>query len=583
MISSEDAYNKKYFGGVVPIGWMLGNGWALLLANPSGAIDLSGDEGTFTPEVSKPALPEDIFLTGFKDSAEAVSEYARITGFPSMPPVWALGYQQSHRTISSWEMVSTIARTFREKKLPCDVLIYLGTGFAPSGWNTGHRSFTFNPKVFPDPAAEIQALHDMHFKVVLHEMDPPRGLIGKVSDLPGSDPNQVANYWAKHAPIEKLGTDGWWADEGEHLSRESRLARIRMYWDGPRLEQPNVRPYSLNRTGYAGMQSMGGWLWSGDINSTWQTLTDQVPVGINTSMTGVPYWGTDIGGFFSTKELTGELFVRWFEFGAFTPLFRAHGRPSAMRYPWSWSSGDIGEPELNQHVEGSALPDSAELRNPAVEPICRKYLELRYRLMPYLYSAAAEAHETGLPIMRALWLYYRDDPAAATRGDEYLWGRDILVSPVTEKGAVSRTPYLPRGAWYDFWTNEKVEGGKELSRTVDLATIPLFVRAGAIVPMGPLKQYTTEKVSGPLTLTVYPGADGHFTLYDDDGVSFNYEKGQYTRVDLKWDDRARRLTMAPEHESGTWNEISRNLEIRLSTGGAVKRVSLNGKIQHVQF
>jgi alpha-glucosidase/alpha-D-xyloside xylohydrolase len=185
--------------------------------------------------------------------------------------------------------------------------------------------------------------------------------------------------------------------------------------------------------------------------------------------------------------------------------------------------------------------------------------------------------------MRALWLYYGDDPDAAVRGDEYLWGRDILVAPVTEKSAVMRELYLPRGSWYDFWTNERVEGGRSMTRPVDLATIPLFVRAGAIVPMGPLKQYTTEKVDRPLTLTIYPGADGHFILYDDDGVSFNYQKGQYTRVELRWDDRARRLTIAPEHISGTWNEITRNLEIRLATSGAAKRMRFSNKIQSVQF
>lgn len=583
MVNSEDAYNKPLFGGRLPIGWLLGDGWALFLHDPQSAIDLQDSRGTFTPPASNP-LPIDIFVAGFKQPAQAMTAYAAITGFPSMPPVWALGYQQSHRTVTSWQMVSTIARTFRQKNLPCDVLIYLGTGFAPSGWNTGFRTFTFNPAVFPDPAQDIRTLHEMHFRVVLHKMGPPENLAGSVSDKPDpSNPDSVATYWSEHVPVAKLGIDGWWPDEGEKLSRTSRLARIRMYWQGPQLLRPNVRPYTLNRTGFAGMQRMGGWLWSGDTTSTWQTLADQIPVGINAGLSGIPYWGTDIGGFFSTKQLTGELFARWFEFGAFTPLFRAHGRPSATRYPWSWDSGQIGDPELSPNVKGSAPPDLSELHNPAIEPICRKYLDLRYRLMPYLYAAAYQSHQTGLPIMRALWLYYSGDPQASARGDEYLWGRDLLVAPVTEKGATKRTLYLPHGLWYDFWTGQRVEGGRQIVRPVDLATIPLYARAGAIVPMGPLKQYTTEKVAGPLTLTIYPGHDGHIVLYDDDGVSFDFRSGQYTTIALDWNDRARRLTLTPEHGSQVWNELSRQIEVRLATGGPVRHIVLGTKAQALQF
>ena len=583
MVNGEDAYDKPHFGGVLPIAWLLGDHWALFFHQPEGAIDLTGTEGKLTPRAAG-LLPFDIFVVGFREPIEALTEYARITGFPSMPPVWALGYQQSHRTVSSWQMVLEIARTFREKRLPCDVLIYLGTGWAPSGWNTGHRSFTFNPVVFPDPAGNLQELHDLHFKVILHEMGPPKNLTGSVKDpVNPSDPDSVASYWALHAPVEKLGVDGWWPDEGENLSPASRLARIRMYWEGPQLERPDVRPYTLNRTGFAGMQRMGGWLWSGDTTSSWQTLAEQVPVGINTSLSGVPYWGTDIGGFFSTKQLTGELFARWFEFAAFTPLFRSHGRPSATRYPWSWNTGQMGEPELSPNVKDSALPNIEELHNPAIEPICRKYLELRYRLMPYLYSLAHEANTTGLPILRALWLYYNRAPQASSRGDEYLWGRDFLVAPVTEQGAASRTLYLPQGVWYDFWTHKRIDGGREITRPVDLATLPLYARAGAIIPTGPLKQYTTEKVEGPLTLTIYPGADGRFILYDDDGVSFAFEHGQYTEVALAWNDRARRLTITPTHSLRVWNELARTIEIQLVTGGSARHITLGDKPQTVQF
>src|SRR3989442_2506475 len=178
-----------------------------------------------------------------------------------------------------------------------------------------------------------------------------------------------------------------------------------------------------------------------------------------------------------------------------------------------------------------------------VEPICRKYLQLRYRLMPYLYSALRECCQTGMPIMRALWLHHPDDANAVARGDEYLWGRDILVAPVTEKGATSRKGYLPRGTWYDFWTEEKIDGGREITKAVDLATMPLYVRAGAIIPQGPVKQYTGEQRDGPLTLPVYPGADATFTVYEDDGSTFNYRKGEWMGIQMNWNYAKRRLNL----------------------------------------
>ena len=168
-----------------------------------------------------------------------------------------------------------------------------------------------------------------------------------------------------------------------------------------------------------------------------------------------------------------------------------------------------------------------------VEPICKAYLELRYRLLPYLYSAVREAHETGMPVMRALWLHYPSDPEAVGRGDEYLWGRDILVAPVVEKGATSRTLYLPQGTWYDFWTAREVSGGREITRPVDLKTMPLYVRAGAIIPTGPVKQHTGETADAPLTLTVYPGADGTADVYEDDGASFAHKAGEYRKIAVR--------------------------------------------------
>ncbi len=512
-----------------------------------------------------------------------MAEYARLTGLPELPPLWAFGYQQSHRTITSREEIVGIARTFREKQLPCDALIYLGTGFAPSGWNTANGSFAFNPRVFPDPEGVIGDLHALHFRVVLHAViltDRLRGTVHDPCDLQRFDEEEASCYWNAHRKDFGLGVDGWWPDEGDPLDIPSRLTRIRMYWEGPQLDRPNERPYALHRNGYAGMQRYAPFLWSGDVYSTWETLRTHIPVAINTALSGIPYWGTDTGGFVPTKEFTGELYVRWFQFSAFCPLFRSHGRTWKLRLPWGWNTGELGPNEISGY-NGSANPDPSELHNAAVEPICKRYLELRYRMLPYLYSTVHEAHETGLPIIRALWLHYPDDPAAVARGDEYLWGRDVLVAPVTEPGATSRRLYLPRGRWYDFWTEEATTGGREIDRSVDLATLPLYVRAGAILPLGPVKQYTAEPVDAPLSVTIYPGADGDFLLYEDDGITFDYRKGAWMGVRMTWDDRRRTLALRLADGSRMLPPLARRIDVRVAPEKTARAIVFDGRAMEV--
>ena len=541
------AVNLALNGMRVPVPWLVSpEGWAVFINRPKGEWDLTGREGLYVPFAEEATAPVDVFVSA-ADGAQLMKEYAVLTGFPTLPPLWSLGYQQSHRTVWDREHRMRIASNLRSKKLPCDLLIYLGTGWCPSGWNEWHGSFDFNTKVFPDPEKDIAELQAMNFKVALHVVGIPTRLYGTVNDAVGAAPdlNQVVQYWRLHQPISKMGLNGWWPDVGEDQDDAARLARIRMYWEGSQFDHPNVRPFALHRTGYAGMQRYGGWLWSGDVNATWATLKTHVAVAVNTGLSGIPHWGTDIGGFFSTKDLTGELYVRWFQFSAFSPLFRSHGRPSQTRFPWGWNTGELGPEEMEgtATIRGSALPDISELSNPRVEPVCRKYLELRYRLMPYIYSLFREAAETGMPIQRALWLHYPGEARAATRDDEYLWGRDMLVAPVVEKGAASRAVYLPPGTWYDFWTSERTEGGGEIQRAVDLETLPLYVRSGAILPLGPVRQYTSEPSNEPLVLTAYPGADGRFDLYEDDGTSFNYKTGDYLLVRCDWNDAQRRLSV----------------------------------------
>jgi alpha-glucosidase/alpha-D-xyloside xylohydrolase len=345
-----------------------------------------------------------------------------------------------------------------------------------------------------------------------------------------------------------------------------------MYWEGTQRLRPTERPFALHRNASPGIQRFGGFIWSGDPRSRWETLATHVSVAINSGLSGFPYWGSDIGGFNPTVEYTGELHVRWFLFGAFCPSFRAHGRNWHLKLPWGWSGGDGGPFEAGQW-----RADPAELQNPEIEVICRKYLELRYRLMPYLYTAVRETHETGLPIMRALWLHYPDDAVAVARGDEYLWGHDLLVAPVVEKGASSRRLYLPRGTWHDFWTEERAAGGREIDRPVDLATMPLYVRAGAVLPIGPVRQYADEPNDDPVTLVVYPGADGTSILYDDDGLTFDHRRGEFMKVQMVWQEAPRRLTLQLARGSRIVPPDPRRFEVRVAGTPVTKSIVFTGR------
>jgi alpha-glucosidase/alpha-D-xyloside xylohydrolase len=585
--SQADGYRLAINGTRAPIQWLIGtDGWALFIHQPYGAFDFRGQQGRFTPPASAEGVPLDVFVVSSADPTVIMREYARITGLPEMPARWTFGYLQSSRTLDGPKEILGVARTFREKKLPCDGLIYLGTEFAPSGWNTRNGEFTWHPTNFPDPKAILDELHEQHFKIVVHVVIEGRRLTGTVSDPCTAPPlppgrtednrwppeRQVSCYWPAHEPIMKAGVDGWWPDQGDGFDGPSRLNRHRMYWEGTQLYRPDERPFALHRNASAGVQRYGGFIWSGDVQTRWETLKTHVPIAINTALSGLPYWGTDIGGFNPTPEYTAELHVRWFQFGAFNPLFRSHGRNWHLRLPWGWDGGDGGPFEAGQW-----RVDAAELSRPEVERILRQYLELRYRLMPYLYTAVRECHETGMPIIRALWLHHPDDPAAVARGDEYFWGRDLLVAPVVERAAASRRLYLPRGIWIDYWTQEPVEGGREVDRAVDLATTPLYQRAGAVLPIDPLRQYTDEPVKDPMTLLIAPGADGLSRLYDDDGRSFAHRAGARMSLSMRWQDRQRRLSLALEPGTRMLPTSPRRFALRIAGEAPVRVVTFDGR------
>ena len=558
-------------------------GWAMFVNSPAGSFDLRGQRGAFSRQGDTVGVATDVFVTDACVPADAMREFTRLTGAPVMPPKWALGYMQSHRTLSTEADLLAEAKKFRDDRLPCDAFILLGTGFSPAGWNFGHDSFQFNTNIFVrDAAAVIQDLHSNHLHVVLHVVPLQRdypSLHGRIPPASGEalDRQHIANYWKRHEDLVAAGVDGWWPDEGDWLDEASRWERHRMYYEGPMSDTPNVRPWNLQRNGAPGMARYGGWIWSGDISSSWRTLAAQVQVGLNSSLSLSPFWGTDIGGFSpsASGEYTGELYARWFEFAAFTPSFRSHGRNWWLHRPWGWNTGETGP------VESRPLPSPNELHNAEVEPICQKYLNLRYQLLPYTYTITREAHDTGLPLMRSLWLHYPCDNDAAKLGDEFLWGRDLLVAPVTEKGATSRKIYLPEGNWFDWWSGEKISGGRWIERSVDLATMPIYVRAGAIIPLDPVRQYVSQSVSEPTELEIFPGADGEFTLYDDDGESLGYLTGSDKKtvwIHFKWNDASRQLVIEPDQRMNRWAGVPKKFEARLATApGLPLSVEFNGR------
>jgi len=612
----EPRWQADMYGSRNPAPVLWGTaGWGLFAAAPWVQVDLrDGNRGVLLPVSPAASAPQteknqqqdlgkglppagshvpglwDVFVFDAREPALAMKDLAAITGPAAMPPKWALGYMQSHRTLEDERQLVSIVDTFRAKRIPIDAVIYLGTGFCPRGWNTEQPSFTFNPAVFErDPKAVLGDLHARHVKVVVHvvpwDRDRLPTLRGSIPAAAGElvDASHLQGYWRQHAGLVEAGVDAFWPDEGDWFNLHERLARHQLYYQGPLSTRPDVRPWHLQRNGYPGIARWGGWVWSGDTDSSWKTLEAQVAVGLNYSLSIGPFWGSYIGGFYANSELTGELYARWFQFAAFCGSFRSHGRVWWMRLPWGWGGSELGPLEYGNRNAPIPPADprnilTSELNNPAIEPVARRYAELRYELMPYTYTLAREARDTGLPLMRPLWLHYPGDERGRGLGSQYLWGRDLLVAPVFTKGATSRAVYLPEGLWYDWWTNARETGGRTVTRAVDIATMPIYVRAGAIVPVDPVRQHTGEAVTEPTTLRVYAGASGAFTLYEDDGISQQYLAGRVSRTRITWDDSARRLMLEPGAPAGGKSAGGRRVfRVLVLPEGTARAVTYEGR------
>jgi alpha-glucosidase (family GH31 glycosyl hydrolase) len=549
-------------GADIAIPLLLSNaGYGLFIDNAGrGLIEpADAEDGVWFEYGAESAGGFDLYLLGGEGLRRVLGDVADLLGHATMPPRWALGYQQSSRHFTDTAEVLGLARTMRDKRIPCDALIFLSTYGDAQGLNRGVGHLEFHPKLFTDPATVLGQLRAQHFRLFSHEypvLHPRSPLFAEAQragylldhgypDLSAaprvgpaavykegqrfldfSRPEVRAWWWQQHLPLAQLGIEGWWLDGGEGpparvelaagqastLHNRFDLMRQQSFAEGEGRDRPQTRPYLLCRSGGPGMQRFGAMPWSGDINTTFEAFETQIRMGLNLGMSGVPHWGTDAGGFYNVAPDNGELLVRWLQFAAFCSVFRAHGHTWRRHVPWA-------------HGE-------------AIEAICRRIIELRYRLMPYTYTLAWQARQDGLPTMRPLVLNYPGDPRVWDLGTQYLWGDDLLVAPVTKAGATSWTVYLPAGTWHDFWTHETHRGPAGVTVPAPLERVPLFVRGGAILPLAPVVQYAGEQKLRELTLLVYPdtesGPEGRssFTLYEDDGETQAYLEGRFALTEV---------------------------------------------------
>jgi len=517
---------------------------------------------------------------------EVIASYRTLTGKSPMMPIWALGYTHCRERFHSSAEILENARIFREKQMPIDLIVQDWQWWGKYGWN----SMQFDEEFYPDPSALTSELHDslnMRLMLSVWSKIDDNSELGKQMQadgyyIPGTtwidffDQNAADAYWKNFS--EKLlvhNVDAWWqdatependdlvgrmvADEtlpGELVRNVYPLLVSKTVYNGLRKDDPQRRAMILTRSGFPGIQRYGSTLWSGDVGNDWETLRRQIAGGLGLMAAGHPYWTYDAGGFFRpfdqyTNQDYIQRLIRWVETATFLPLMRIHGYISETE-PWRF-----GE---------------------EAEAIIKSQLELRYRLLPYIYTAASEVTLEGGTMMRPLIFDFAQDKEALKQGTEYMFGKNILVNPVVAPDVEAWKTYLPCNAagWYDFQTAEHLDGGQYVDSKVTLANIPVYVKGGSIVPMGPVKQYAAEKSEQPLEIRVYPGGDASYTLYEDEGDNYNCENGAYSLITFNWDDKAQSLTIEDRRGSFEGMEEAREFVVVLPTG-ANKKVTYDGK------
>jgi alpha-D-xyloside xylohydrolase len=508
-------------------------------------------------------------------AAEVMAGYRDLIGATPMMPLWAFGYIHCRERFHSSEEILATAREFRRRRLPVDMMVQDWQYWGKHGWN----AMRFDQTNYPDPAGLCRDLHGMDMRLMLSvwskiSRDSDLGKLAAARGyyIPDTDwidffnPEAAAFYaYNQNARLASLGIDAWWQDAtependdlvGRHTAAgPGELVRLtyplqvsRAVYEGQRRAYPDKRVMILTRSAFPGQQRYAAATWSGDIGNDWETLKRQIPAGLNMAAAGYPYWTVDAGGFFRpgpgqySDPAYRERFLRWFQYATFLPLQRVHGYMTDTEF-WRYGEEVVG--------------------------VARTYLELRYRLLPYIYSLAAETTRSGMPLIRPLIFDFPRDPAALAQTHSFMFGQALHVAPVLAQDAREWPVYLPRsqGWWYDFWTGARREGGRTHQIPSPIDRVPLHVRAGSILPLGPVVQSTTGALANDLDIVVFPGRDGAISLYEDDGLTYRYEAGEHARVALTWDDANRSLSIDARQGQFSGMRQSRTVRIRLAQPG----------------
>ena len=550
----------------------------------------AAENQTTLRSLNAPGIDYTVF-TGTAD--EVISSYRALSGEAPMLPKWAFGFIQCRERYHSSEEILDTLHQFRKDRLPLDLIVQDWQYWGKYGWN----AMRFDERYYPDPAKLVQEVHQdhAHLMVSVWSRFDPASDVGKEFQehnyfIPGTtwvdflNPSAAQLYWQNFSTrMRALGIDAWWLDatependdlhgrsthagEGDKYRLVYPLFVTKTVYEGSRRDAPDRRTMILTRSAFAGEQRYGIATWSGDIGNGWDTLKRQVTAGLDYMASGMPYWTTDTGGFFRpgkeqyTDPAYHERFLRWMEYSVFTPLMRVHGYQTDTE-PWNY---------------GPAMVDEE-----------RQLLDLRYELMPYIYSQAAAVTFNGGTIMRPLVMDFPNDAKALDEKYEFMFGPSILVAPVLDPGVTKARVYAPevRGGWYDWWTGQHVAGGGETALDAPVDRIPLLIRSGSIVPVGPVQQYVGEDRAATVELRVYPGADGKLALYDDDGETYGYEKNQRSLIDISWDDHARRLILAQRDGSYPGMAAERHFRISYMLPGKPKsqNVTYSGNKLEVKF